>query len=516
MPEVQILSLKRSLPFEILKEIIDHLADALRHDTAATFQDTMKNVALASTTFLPLARAHLFHKVDLSGSHDPQGTRRENLARFLLDQPHLARAVHWITYKRTRRDDKTNIHSQLSILLKELVCVKTLSITFDNFVSDIARSPPQPSLWRSILSHCLTSNHLTTLALHHIIATQFPLLEILSCPSLISVTFSSCTCSMDMEDEEFIDFAGSHSFNVQEIQFQEKLSLKSIPLICLFLCTNLRRFSGHGLFSSDGMDILPAQYKRPLAKLDCLDLVQTCESMDWESFLDDVERLCGGEAAFPALTHLSVGFDSGSYTPHIRPESIPRLFFTHVPSLRSFKAYGPMLHRVDLPRCLGPVGHHLSKLDLLWDFGEVFEDEYCYFDGNEEEEEARPNHVSNTLTQFKSLRLEALEDLSLTIKLAAAVCVDFDSAKELATIMSEFRGLINKDLFPSLQTAHAKISMMMYWKPEEDNPDEEEPYVQKAKVPLNDCLRGFVADETICYSWDVDVYSRAHTDQRLY
>ncbi|PPQ86079.1 hypothetical protein CVT24_012930 [Panaeolus cyanescens] len=265
------------------------------------------------------------------------------------------------------------------------------------------------------------------------------------------------------------------------------------------------------------MDILPARYRRPLAKLERLDFLHTLVSMHWQSFLDDIESLCGGEAAFPALAHLSVGFDASKYTRRLRiwPESIPRLF-THVPSLHSFKAYGPMLHHVDLPRCLGPVGHHLSKLDLLWDFWEVFEGEYYdYYDHDEEEEEARPNHVSNTLTQFKSLRLEALEDLSLTIKLAAAVCVDFDSAKRLATIMREFRGLVNKDSFPSLQTAHVKISMMIFRKLEEDNPDEEEPYVQKARAPLNDCLREFVVDQRITYSWDVDVYSRAHTDERL-
>ncbi|PPQ76123.1 hypothetical protein CVT24_003842 [Panaeolus cyanescens] len=481
------------LPTELLKEIIDGLAASMSQ-CPDLMRSTMKKVALTSTQILPLARPHLFHTLELGGKHDPEGIRRTSLARLLVEQPYLGNAVDHIIYVLHKEEKHLEITSGVAPLLR-LPKVSTLSITWVHrslHESDDKPQPPDVTLgWRSLLRHYTASNSLKSLFMQHVSLLRGSIMpDILSSPTLTSVTFRDCFFYLDGSSQEWLTFTKSHSFNViQEIEWTSKKRHAESLLVFLASCPKLRKFTGEYL-KRGGMRKFPSALSRPFLNLHRLELAFPCSSCDWETVSRDLSGICDGEALFPVLKELVLGID------HIRQTINP--LFKNTPALEYLKARGTPSPYFNFLECLQPVGHHLKTIDLVW----IFPDAAL----NEDATTSEPT-LDCALSYLEDFHLASIEHISLTIGISNTwrydTFQDLEIYEALGRVMDSYQGIIGTSAFPSLKTLEIAAVQNIgakYW----DGDGFE--YIETAKAAWNEHLKAFVTDQSISYFYHARVY----------
>ncbi|PPR04241.1 hypothetical protein CVT24_013323 [Panaeolus cyanescens] len=484
------------LPTELLKKIIDALAASMSQ-CPDLLRSTMKKVALTSTQILPLARPHLFHTLELGGKHDPEGVRRTSLARLLVEQPYLQNSVNQIIYVLHKEETHLDIASDVAPLL-HLPKVRTLSISWayrprhEWHKSEDEAQPPDVTFgWRSLLHHYTASDSLKSLFMQHVSLLRGSFMpDILSSPTLVSVTFRDCFFCLDGSSQEWLKFTKSRTFNViEEVECTSKKHYAEIPLVFLASCPKLKKFKGEYMtHQGRGVRDFPPALGRPFLNLHRLELASPGSMYAWEIVSDDLSGICGGEAVFPVLKELVLGIT------HIRQSIKP--LFDLMPSLEYLKAYGAPRADFNFMECLQQFGH-LNTMELLWPFPDI---------ALSEDDETTDPTLERALSYLEDLQLTSVEHISLTIGISKDwrydKFQDLDVYEALGRVMDNYRGIIGTSAFPSLKTLEITVVQKIADKHWGDG----FAYIEAAKAAWNEHLKAFVTDQDFSYFYHARVY----------
>jgi len=345
-------------PPEIFTEIIDQLAALLSERSPSQLKENMRNVALVCKSFLPIARVHLFHDIDISGEHDKTGNRRTSLANLLQNDRCLARHVNHVKYSFKSGTEHTMtapLSGPLSIFVN-LPRVNAFSVTggknpryypWNDITNTGANIPPFG--WRALLQGFIENGALTTIDISDV--ALVPIVGTFSIPTLVSLTIRNCFTAYSEEStihrDGMTDCLSTldQQFNLKVLRVYntDRSFTKHMPFTLIARCTQLQhlildsqlsypRYRANELSSNLGLPALQLLFSR----LESLKVAEG-EELEWMFFYSVAQKQ--GVSAFPALKNLSIGLAAERHRAQRIPPSLYDIF-NHTPVLERLEIFG--------------------------------------------------------------------------------------------------------------------------------------------------------------------------------